>query len=314
MALPKNKTKTLLSNILWPTDLCVSSERSLPYILPLARRYGARIFVLHFVPAIPACSVSSSRDLFEKGRRRAEGMLGRLQSSGRLDGVRHLLLVREGESGETLRRTIQDYGIDLIVTSSGVRAGGRELLHDVVSERVVRQAPCPVLSVGTKCHREFGLDAKVRNIVCATDLSHDSLAAFYCSLSLARDHRAGLTLLYSMENAVAENQKRHRLLKDLKSELATLEPAGVEKGGEINLAGGFGPPATRILSAAQERQADLIVLGTRSTSGLRGRRTSHTAHSVMSNASCPVLTVPSLLDEAVSLEGTTLDEMNRRAA
>ena len=61
---------------------------------------------------------------------------------------------------------------------------------------------------------------------------------------------------------------------------------GTEKRGQNQLADEFSSPAMRILAAAQERQADLIVLGTRRTA--LGERLPHvSAYAVMSGKSVP---------------------------
>jgi nucleotide-binding universal stress UspA family protein len=56
----------------------------------------------------------------------------------------------------------------------------------------------------------------------------------------------------------------------------------------------FGNPADRILEAAKEHEADLIVLGVRDAAGHLGAATHlerTTAHRVVVQATCPVLTV-----------------------
>jgi nucleotide-binding universal stress UspA family protein len=56
----------------------------------------------------------------------------------------------------------------------------------------------------------------------------------------------------------------------------------------------FGNPADRILEAAEEHEADLIVLGVRDAAGRLGAATHlerTTAHKVVAHAGCPVLTV-----------------------
>ncbi len=58
----------------------------------------------------------------------AEKMIVELRSSGRLRDIRHLVLVREGQIGETLCRTIRDYEIDLTVISTRDRNGTKNLL------------------------------------------------------------------------------------------------------------------------------------------------------------------------------------------
>ena len=263
MASLQNKTRIVVKNMLWATDLSVSSGVAVPYVLALARRYGARMYVIHVVKTDSGDHFGSweNGDLFEECRRRAEEMIVELRSSGRLHDIRHLVLVREGQIGETLFRTIRDYEINLIVISTRDRTGTKSLLLSPVTEKLIRWAPCPVLDIGFKCVGGFGQNATLRNIICVTDLSPNSLAATDYSLSLARDHQAKLTMLYTSGYVIAEDwDDRISLMEAFRSRLEHSVPAGSEKHGQILLAGEFSSPAMRILAEVQERQADLIVL------------------------------------------------------
>ena len=141
MALLESTTRIALNNILWAPDLSASSEIALPYVVALARGYGARVYVTHVVPTVPPTLLPQrvNGDLFEERRRRAEEMVRDLDSSGRLQGIRHLVLIREGEPAETLRRTILDYDIDLIVLGTRGRTGMKKSLLGPTVEALVLQ-------------------------------------------------------------------------------------------------------------------------------------------------------------------------------
>lgn len=122
MALLERTIEISLNNILWATDLSAHSETVLPYVLLLARRYDARVYVTHIVPSANSLPAKANGDPFEERRRATEDLVIRLRSLGRLHGV-HLVVVREGEAAETLCRTIHDYDIDLIVIGTRGRTG-----------------------------------------------------------------------------------------------------------------------------------------------------------------------------------------------
>jgi len=310
MGLLESTTGIALNNILWATDLSASSEIALPYVLALARRYGARVYVTHVVPTDPA-TLHPQRvngDLFEERRRRAEEMVMNLDSSGRLHGVRHLVLIREGEPAETLRRTIVDYDIDLIVIGTRGRTGVKKPLLGSVAEELVLQGPCPVLTIGPRCSGDIAWDGTFRNILCATDLSPDSRAASDYALSLAREHQARLTLLHAPESIIAGTQDGKALLTEAsRRRLEEVVPDGGEECRDVKLVVKSGAPATRVLEVMDERQADLIVLGTRRTDDWDEPLPGSTVYPVISNASCPVLSVPAISDRAWNQE-------DRRAA
>ncbi len=58
-----------------------------------------------------------------------------------------------------------------------------------------------------------------------------------------------------------------------------------------------GDPATTIAEFARQRDVDIIVMGTHSRSGLKHLLLGSVTESVVSKASCPVLTVPTLVAE-----------------
>lgn len=297
MALQVNRKKITLNNILWATDFSASSEIALPSVLGLARRYGSKVYMTHVVPTDPASILRrrANGDHFEECRRHAEEIVTDLRSAGRLNGLRLLVLIREGKIGETLCSTVRDYDIDLMVIGARPRAGMKKLFMGAVTEEVVRRAPCQVLIMGARCSGEFAQNTAFSHVICATDLSSGSRAVSDYALSLARDHQSQCTLLHIPERITAETQDRKALLIEIfRRQLEELVPDEV-KGREVKLSVEFGTPATRILTVAEEERADLIILGTRHADVPVERWPGPTANSVIPNASCPVLTVPILL-------------------
>jgi nucleotide-binding universal stress UspA family protein len=305
MALLESTTAIALNNILWATDLSASSEIALPYVLALARRYGARVYVTHVVPTNSATLLPQriNSDFFEERRRRAEKMVMDLDSSGRLHGVRHLVLIREGEPAETLRRTILDYDIDLIIIGTRGRSGTKKRLLSSVAKELVRQSSCPVLTIGPRCSGDVAWAGTFRNILCATDLSPEARAASDCAFSLARQHQARLTLLHIPKSITAGTQEGKALLKkDFRRRLEELVRDGGEKCRDVKIVVECGAPSIRILEVVNAQQTDLIVLGTRRTDDWVQPSPSSTAYPVISNASCPVLSVPAICDRAGNQE------------
>ena len=63
-------------------------------------------------------------------------------------------LVRKGIPYIEIIKLARDEGVDLIITGSCGRSGVKSMLIGSVAEKVVRNAPCPVLTVrGFKCSK-----------------------------------------------------------------------------------------------------------------------------------------------------------------
>ena len=52
-----------------------------------------------------------------------------------------------GEAAPEILRIAQEEHVDLIVIASHGETGWRRLVHGSVAEKIVRQAPCPVLTI-----------------------------------------------------------------------------------------------------------------------------------------------------------------------
>ena len=76
--------------------------------------------------------------------------------------------------------------------------GFEHLLLGSVAEKVLRRAPCPVLTVGLGAQppRPAG---SFKRILCATDLSEASAATIALALSLAGEQQSELTVLHVLE-------------------------------------------------------------------------------------------------------------------
>ena len=151
----------VLKHILVATDFSDASGAALVYGRELARCYRATLHVLHavddlrwrYAPDMPAAVLGDAQsDLEATARERVETLL----SEGDRTQLQARPVAKVAMSAST---AIVDYArsepIDLIVIGSHGRGGGvTHLVMGSVAERVVRTAPCPVLTVRTK-ERDF---------------------------------------------------------------------------------------------------------------------------------------------------------------
>ena len=140
----------LPKHILVPTDLSEGAAQALAYACELARTLDAEIHLLNVV-AIPALGVpelgvaltSTLIDQLVVENQKVLEELARTQCTARLGHV----LIKAGEPRDTINRTAQELGVDLIVMGTHGRRGITRALLGSVAETVVRSAPCAVLTV-----------------------------------------------------------------------------------------------------------------------------------------------------------------------
>ena len=159
-----------------------------------------------------------------------------------------------------------------------------------VAERVFRQSPVPVLTIGPHAHRPPRAGAPKKILVPVDFGSSSGLAAKY-AVAMAREHNSKLTMLHVIERWPAEAQGDHeRVLQGLREKIAGLisqEAEGLRCSFRIEV----GRVVETILYTANGIEADLVVMGVRPWTGVFDRLRWPHAYQVVREASCPVLTV-----------------------
>jgi nucleotide-binding universal stress UspA family protein len=142
-----------LHRILVPTDFSKFSQNALTYGVAFAEKFGAELYLLHvvqdlavFIPeaVLPAPLPVPPIDQFIAAARAA---LDRVVQGLNLTGVAPHSEVVEGAPFPEIVRFAKVKEIDLIVMGTHGHSGLAHVLLGSVAERVVRKAPCPVLTV-----------------------------------------------------------------------------------------------------------------------------------------------------------------------
>jgi nucleotide-binding universal stress UspA family protein len=147
---------TNIQHILVAHDFGETSQAAFAYALDLAEKLKARITVVHAYE-VPVYG-------FPEGLALTADVIGRIQavSSEALDGVIQRAgrpgvaiakMLRQGPAWSEIAAAATETGADLIVIGTHGRRGLAHALLGSVAEKVVRTAPCPVLTVhGPKQH------------------------------------------------------------------------------------------------------------------------------------------------------------------
>jgi len=141
-----------LRRILVPLDFSGQSRQALEAAVPLARRYGGKIILIHIVqpPVVLSPIPGSGQYLVPMDNDRAvsaakdhlAGLARKLVPAGLLERT----LVRQGHPSHEIISAARTLKIDLIVIATHGRSGLSRMLIGSTAERVVRHAHCPVLA------------------------------------------------------------------------------------------------------------------------------------------------------------------------
>lgn len=140
-----------IHSILVPLDFSPPARQALDVAVAFARRYKAKLTLLHVVePVAMPEFVASSPLVLENDQliAAAKQALGSMVKAAKIPtGTVEKLLVRSGSAFHEIAAAARTLKVDLIIISTHGYTGLKHVLIGSTTERVVRHAPCPVLVV-----------------------------------------------------------------------------------------------------------------------------------------------------------------------
>jgi nucleotide-binding universal stress UspA family protein len=280
-------------NILFPLDF---SERSLGMaseVECLARRFGAKVTVLHVfeIPATwygtaeaPTINVNCFQEFFNAAQESLENFKLDLPAE-QVEKV-----ICEGDPSWLIANWAREHPTDLIMI--GTRGFGRlqGLLLGSVAAKVIHDTRCPVWT-DANAQDKAKFQNEISDILCAVDIDEETVPLLRFADDVRRLFSAKLHVVHCIPEAETRPNKYldfdlHRyLLEGARIELKKLQrEAGLD--GEITITGGTVSKAVR--SLAIENKIGLIVLGRGESQHTFGRLRTH-AYQIVHDAPCPVL-------------------------
>lgn len=279
-----------IQNVAVATDFSDCSERAVMHAVAIARQFGATLHLLNLVQPSKFASLPEMIPEIDKAAGRdCEQYISRLKSDHKLDGVECKRWVEQGEIFEVLSAFVRNHKIDLLVVGTHGRGGLSRLIFGSVSQEIIAQVNCPVLTVGP-CAQGAGMRVQLKKVLFATDLSGASLAALRYVLTAVREWHAELDVLHvcTEKDANCPGLIPQRM-DDLRARIDTLQE-GYEHL-PIRYQQLAGKPASRIIEYSNENHEDLMVLGLKPHHPIFPATRWHQAYEIVRHARCPVLTV-----------------------
>jgi nucleotide-binding universal stress UspA family protein len=140
--------------ILVPTDFSPASKRALRYACNLADATDASLHIIHVLEN-PFASVSN-RELYvpppdeylEEIERRTRAELEAQLTAVQKERYSVVFVLRGGAPAQQILEYLKEQpAIDLVVMATAGRGGVARLMMGSVADKIVRSAPCPVLTI-----------------------------------------------------------------------------------------------------------------------------------------------------------------------
>lgn len=288
----------------WPTNPRVMLQRivvgfalgkSMQPILKtanaIAKEFGAELFVIHSISPSPTTlgivgeTLEARTESLEASKRKIERIL---QKEGVTPPFR--VSVEVDSPSALLDKAAKEHHADLVIVGSRGRHGLEQLVTGSVSQSIVGRVQCPILILGPS----FAPDQNLfQTILFASDLDKTGYKAGQYAGALASDRDCRLILMHvAPQKPRSEDRTREWVEDNTTDKLYRLldEQARCECDHEALIA--YGDPGQEILAAADNRRADLIVLGVGSENKLMSDHACwRTLTAIVRHARCPVLVV-----------------------
>jgi len=142
----------MFHRIVVPTDFSECSQEAWELGRRVAAAPGSELVLAHVLTEVPlygegVLNIDTARKVREGARKWAEGALEDLVRKARAEGLNARAAIRTGVPHLEIVALARDERADLIVIGTHGRGGINRALLGSVTDRVVRLAPCPVLTV-----------------------------------------------------------------------------------------------------------------------------------------------------------------------
>jgi nucleotide-binding universal stress UspA family protein len=302
-----------LKRILCPVDLSEVSAHGAEWAGTIAGWYGATITAVHAVdPAVPAFQESGDAARHRKGdleddvRRRLETEARAMFDAAVKAGTAVHTVIDVASPSAAILRHAQSLPADLIVMGTHGASGFERLVLGSVTEKVLRTARCPVLTVPPRAEATSQLPFS--RVLCAVDFSDPSLRGVDYAMSLAKESDARLTLVHIVEwpwpepppppmdevppvLAMQLGEFRKHREEEAAARLLALIPEEARVWCRPTIEVRHGKAYVEVLRIAADVQADLIVIGMHGRHPIDLAMFGSTVNQVVRRARCPVLTI-----------------------
>jgi nucleotide-binding universal stress UspA family protein len=296
-----------IREILCPTDFSEPSRHALDHAMVIAKWYGSRITALHVIhaplvpeppPSVLVAGVAGATMTVTSTFQVCEEDVRAWIEPARRAGIRTDVSVDEGNAARRILEHALSRTTDLIVLGTHGRSGADRAMLGSVTEKVLRKASCPVLTVPPTL--ETAAKVPYKRLLCPVDFSESSLKALQHALSLAEEADASLTILHVFDwprdgDLLVERfdtqEFRRAIEEDARERLEELVSDEARQWCNPSTTVAYGKPYREILELAAKEEIDLIVMGVRGRNPLDLTLFGSTTNHVVRRASCPVLTL-----------------------
>jgi len=280
--------------VLLATDFSAASQAAFQTALGVCTALQADLSILHVFEYSDAFPPETGRELLELDNfyQTDQSSLESLREEALRAGVSCKATMVRGTASLVIIETIRADQIDLVVLGTSALHGFERLVFGSTAEEVLREAPCPVLTVGPQVAGLANSGRFEGPVVFATDFHRITAQAIRYAASFCEMTKSPLHCLHVLPRTL-EGGSQNRVVPLVVTE--ALHHVAIESGAAIYTpvyAVTYGSEISNaVVEYAKQHRARMIVLGVRQASMLASHLPAHIAYRIITEAPCPVVTI-----------------------
>lgn len=296
----------IVTHIIFATDFSPCSTPAFGYAVEWAKAFNAQLTLFHGISLQPGLDIDAgiAQRYLDEQRSVAQEHLHQLLAEARQHVPQSSIEMRTGLASSNICDVAREQKADLIITGTHGWTGFNRVVFGSVAERVIRRAPCPVLSIPDRTPEEIAgmhpLSIQPRQVILPVDFSDCSMDAYEYAVQIAKWFDATLTLVYAIEplsysldfsltHPLEDKATRKKVEQRLQDLTTVLTDQGLSARCELV----DKPSMEAILEASSTQKGDLLIMGTHARKGLSRLILGSTTSKVLEHSPYPILTVKS---------------------
>ena len=281
----------MLRTVMLPTDFSEGCESILGFARGLGS-LGVKVVVLTHVVEASGMEGPIIAEKVDEVRDKLRVSAAELEAEGLNVEVR----VPTGDPFDTIVGLATEAGVDAIVCGSHAKGLMTQLVAGSVSERLLRDAPVPMLLVRFDLLKNQGdpknlLKRFGEKVLLPTDFSLSASHAFSSAMELPKGLIKTLYLMHVIDPGLT-GEKLRKMEEGAEFHLRNLQAMAQQEGISASIVIRRGEPQRSILEELDERRATGVITGTRGRNAIQEALLGSVSMTLLRQASCPVMIVP----------------------
>lgn len=293
-----------INTILHPTDFSPCSKGAFAHAVRMARRHDATLHLLNVAPSLGEDPVRSAYELgagetsiYKEVEDKAQVLMGQLIDEA---GAQDMAITTAHDRGIAPAPVVMEYAddhdVDLIVMGTHGRRGVQRFMLGSVTEEVVREASCSVMTVRSE-GETVPAPPTIDRLLVPVDLSEFTVPLFRAALNMAGTYSASIDLLHVVEPLpfpvpLIGAITIHDLVPDpterSTDQLNRLATSITHPEVDVTTHVEEGHAAKTVVAQADALDADLIMIASHGLSGFEHFLLGSVTSRVVRRAKCPV--------------------------